>query len=95
MSMAKRTQTTKPEAQPRRPKNIAVDLGIPQLVDFESLGYTPTFANVKLTKKGREAAKRLAVTLDQSGARLEDGTLVKNSIPQSIAWLCERLADAT
>ncbi len=93
--MAKRAQTTKPEAQPRSPKNIAVDLGVPSLVEFESLGYIPTFADVKLSPKGKAAVKRLALTLDQSGATLADGTLIKSSIPKTLAWMCERLADAT
>ncbi len=75
--------------------NLAVDLGIPGLVEFEHLGYIPHFADVKLTQPAREAVKRLSVTLDQNGARLSDGSLVKSSVPKTITWLCERLADAT
>jgi len=88
--MAKKSQST--ASQPIG--NVAVDLGLPALVDFENLGYMPSHADVRLTRNARDAVKRLAVTLDQHDAKLSDGSLVKSSVPKTIVWLCERLADS-
>ena len=87
--MAKRSQakTSEPAG------NISIDLGLPDLVEFENMGYLPSRPEVILTPKAREAVKRLALTLEMKEARLSDGTQVRNSTSKSIAWLCERLAD--
>lgn len=95
--MAKRTRAERPEVEnpvQAEAQSIAVDLGLARLLEFENMGYTPAHAEVKLSQPARTAIKRLAVTLDQKEARLADGTLVKSSVPKSITWLCERLADA-
>ena len=73
--------------------NISVDLGLPSLVDLQGDGYLPSRPEVMLTKKARAAVKRLSLTLDQSGAKLSDGTQVRGSAQKTIVWLCERLAD--
>ncbi len=74
--------------------NIAVDLGIPELIDFENLGYLSSRPDVTLSQRARRAIKRLSITLDQQEARLSDGTLVRGHASKTISWLCERLADA-
>ena len=98
------TTTMKPPRSPKaKPKsqakavnvNNTYALGvIEDLIEFESMGYCPTRAEVEIPKDARNAIKRLAVTLDSRGAKLKNGTLVKNSIPKAIAWLVEKFSES-
>lgn len=91
-----RQPSTQPETvKPEAPQTVVVDLGLPEVVDFEKLGYMSSRPEVVLSPEARRAVKRLALTLDQEEARLNDGTLVRGHASKTIAWLCERLADAT
>lgn len=74
--------------------NLSVDLGIPALVDLDELGYLPSRPEVILSPDCRKAVKRLALTLERNEATLANGTLVRNSVQKSIAWLCERFAES-
>lgn len=73
---------------------VTVQLGIPRLIELENPGYLPIRPEVSLTPRARLAVKRLALTLDVSGEKLGDGTLVKGSVQKTICWLCEKLADS-
>ena len=91
--MAKRRAAT--EVEPVKPTgNLSIDLGVSSLVEFEQMGYLPSRPEVTLTPKSRAAVKRLALTLEQQQATLSDGSQVRNSTSKTIAWLCERLAEA-
>lgn len=63
-----------------------------KLIDMEALGYCPYRADVIIPRSACSELKRLAMTLDANEATLSDGTLVKNSIPKTIAWMIERFA---
>ena len=110
MTMAKKTTATRyaapsrqqtgaaaasePGKPPTAPQSVVVDLGLPGLVEYESLGYLPSRPEVILSPYAREAVKRLSLTLDMQGAKLADGTLVQGHCAKTINWLCERLADS-
>lgn len=81
---------SQPDAKARQP-GFALGL-LSDLIEFESVGYIPMYANVQIPKRSRKALKRLAVTLDAQEARLSDGTLVKNSVPKAVAWLIEQFS---
>ena len=92
MTMAKKAGTaTQTNVEP---KSVVVDLGLPELVDFADLGSLSSRPEVVLSPSARKAVKRLSLTLDMTGAKLADGTLVRGHCSKTISWLCERLADA-
>ena len=94
MKKQRKSPAANNEASAPTEQSVLVDLGIPSVVELEHPGYLPSRPEVVLSPYARRAVKRLAVTLDQSEATLQDGTLVKNSVQKSIAWLCEKLADS-
>lgn len=91
---ASRTITAAESNGVRQPQSVVVDLGLPSLVEWSDAGYLPARPEVFLSPVARKAVKRLSVTLDVNGAKLADGTLVRGHCSKTIAWLCERLADA-
>lgn len=64
-----------------------------KLIDSHG-GYCPFRADVLIPSGSKPTIKRLAMTLDATGAKLSDGTLVKNSVPKAIAWLIEQFCNS-
>ena len=76
------------------PVPVGVAFSVPPLVQIANMGYVPQRPEVFLGRSSRDAIKRLALSLDVAGAKLDDGTLVKNSVSRAICWLCEQYAAA-
>ena len=89
----KMPKTTKQETQIQTLSTPEISVS-GTLIDVEMMGYCPFRADVVVPRDARLAVKRLAMTLDATGATLADGTVVKNSIPKSIAWLLEQFASS-
>lgn len=75
-------------------QSIVIDLGVESLLGVAKSAYCSAHAQIEMTQKARLAAKRLNLTLNQMGARLSDGSIVNSSVPKTIVWLLERVADA-
>lgn len=95
MSTATKTAGKKQKGTEKSEPYEVYALGlIDELVELENVGYCPTRAELRIPKTAIKAVKRLAVTLDAKEERLSDGTLVKNSVPRSIAWVLEKFAES-